>query len=260
MPAPPWLTERPVAHRGFHDRERGRIENTLPASEAAIARGFAIECDLQLTRDGVPIVFHDDTLDRLTTATGPVGACTLDEIRTLRLRDTEATIPTLDELLALIAGRVPLFTEFKSRFDRDRRLEAAAAPLLAAYRGPLAVMSFDPDSVRMLRTLLPGVPRGLVADGYTDPEWDFIPPLRRLALRHLAAVPELEPDFLAFCVGDLPSDAPLRVHGEGVPLLAWTVRTAADRATAARYADQIIFEGFDPAATGTASAESAGTR
>jgi glycerophosphoryl diester phosphodiesterase len=155
---------------------------------------------------------------------------------------------------------VPLFAEFKSRFDGNRRLEAVAAPLLAAYAGPLAAMSFDPDSVRALGALLPGLPHGLVADSYTDPEWDFIPPLRRLALRHLASVPALAPDFLAYAVADLPSDAALRVHGEGVPMLAWTVRTAADRATAARYADQIIFEGFDPGATGTASAGSAGTR
>jgi glycerophosphoryl diester phosphodiesterase len=121
-------------------------------------------------------------------------------------------------------------------------------------------MSFDPESVRALGPLLPGVPRGLVADSYTDPEWDFIPPLRRLALRHLAAMPSLAPDFLAYAVADLPNDAALGVRAAGLPLLTWTVRTAADRATAARYADQIIFEGFDPDATGTASAERAGTR
>lgn len=260
MGVPAWLTARPVAHRGFHDRAAGRIENTIPAAEAAIARGFAIECDLQLTRDGVPVVFHDDDLDRLTEATGPVSARTLDELRALAIRGTGARIPTLAELLAAIAGRVPLFAEFKSRFDGDRRLEAAAAPLLAAYDGPLAVMSFDPDSVRVLRELLPDLPHGLIADSYTDPEWDFIPPLRRLALRHLASVPALAPDFLAYAVYDLPAEAPLAFHAAGMPLLAWTVRTAADRATAARHADQIIFEDFDPAVTDTASAESAGTR
>jgi glycerophosphoryl diester phosphodiesterase len=260
VPVPPWLAARPVAHRGYHDRGARRIENTLPAAEAAIAGGFAIECDLQLTRDRVPVVFHDDTLDRLTVAAGPVAARTRAELEAIPLRDTDARIPTLAAFLAHVAGRVPVFAEFKSRFDGDRRLEAVAAPQLAAYAGPLAVMSFDPDSVRALGTHLPGLPRGLVADSYTDPEWDFIPPLRRLALRHLASVPALAPDFLAYAVADLPSEPALRVHRDGLPMLAWTVRTAADRATAARYADQIIFEGFDPAATGTASAESAGTR
>lgn len=252
MAAPAWLTARPVAHRGFHDRDAGRIENTLPAAEAAIARGFAIECDLQLTADGVPVVFHDDTLERLAEASGPVSARSLAALRAIPLRGTEARIPTLAELLETIAGKVPLFAEFKSRFDGDRRLEETAAPMLAAYRGPLAVMSFDPASVGALKALLPAVPHGLIADAYTDPEWDFIPPLRRLALRHLAAVPALAPDFLAYAVYDLPATEPLALHAAGLPLLTWTVRTEADRATAARYADQIIFEGFDPGVTRTA--------
>ena len=255
MAAPAWLTARPVAHRGLHDRDAGRIENTLPAAEAAIMRGFAIECDLQLTADGVPVVFHDDLLDRLTTATGPVAQRSLAELRAIPLRGTDASIPTLAELLATIDGRVPLLAEFKSRFDGDRRLEEVAALALAAYRGPLAVMSFDPDSVRALKALLPGVPHGLVADSYTDPEWDFIPPLRRLALRHLAAVPALAPDFIAYAVHDLPAAAPLALRDAGMPLLTWTVRTEADRATAARYADQIIFEDCDPDLTRKAVAD-----
>lgn len=248
MAGPAWLTARPVAHRGFHDRAAGRIENTLPAAEAAIARGFAVECDLQLTRDDVAIVFHDDELDRLTEATGPVAARTLAEIKAIPLKGTDARVPTLEELLATVAGRVPLFAEFKSAFNRNRRLEQAAAPRLAAYAGPLAVMSFDPDSVLALKKLVPGLPRGMVADCFTDAEWKPIRPLKRLALRHLAAAPMVMPGFVAYGVHDLPADAPLLLRHLGTPLLAWTVRTAADRATARRYADQIIFEGFDPEA------------
>ncbi len=246
MGGPLWLTAQPVAHRGYHDRDAGRIENTIPAAEAAIARGFAIECDLQLTRDDVAIVFHDDTLDRLTEATGPVASRTLAELKAVALRGTDARIPTLDELLAVIAGRVPLFAEFKSRFDRNRRLEQVAAPALSAYAGPLAVMSFDPDSVIALKKLAPALPRGMVADSFTADEWKSIPALRRMALRHLAAAPLVAPAFVAYGVHDLPADAPLLLRHLGTPLLAWTVRTEADRAIARRYADQIIFEGFDP--------------
>jgi glycerophosphoryl diester phosphodiesterase len=252
-----WLTARPVAHRGYHDRDAGRIENTIPAAEAAIARGFAIECDVQLTKDDVAIVFHDDTFDRLTESTGAVALRTLAELKAIPLRGTDARIPTLDELLAVIAGRVPLFAEFKSGFDGNRRLEQVAAPRLNAYAGPLAVMSFDPGSVLALKKLAPALPRGMVADSFTDREWLPIPPLRRLALRHLAAAPLVGPSFVAFGVHDLPADAPLFLRHLGMPLLTWTVRTEADRATARRYADQIIFEGFDPEPTDTASARSA---
>lgn len=256
MNGPSWLAARPVAHRGYHDRKAGRIENTIPAAEAAIARGFAIECDLQLTRDDVPVVFHDDTLDRLTTATGPVAARTLAELKLIALRGTDAPIPTLEELLAVIRGRVPLFAEFKSRFDRNRRLEQLAAPVISAYSGPVAVMSFDPDSMLALKKLAPDLPRGMVADSFTHEEWKTIPSLRRLALRHLAAAPLVMPSFIAYGVHDLPADAPLLLRHFGVPLLTWTVRTDADRATARRYADQVIFEDFDPEPMGTASAGS----
>ena len=246
MGGPLWLTAQPVAHRGYHDRDAGRIENTIPAAEAAIARGFAIECDIQLTRDDVAIVFHDDTLDRLSEATGPVASRTLAELKAVALRGTDARIPTLDELLAVTAGRVPLFAEFKSRFDRNRRLEQVAAPALSAYAGPLAVMSFDPDSLIALKKLAPAIPRGMVADSFTADEWKSIPALRRMALRHLAAAPLVAPALVAYGVHDLPADAPLLLRHLGTPLLAWTVRTEADRAIARRYADQIIFEGFDP--------------
>ena len=83
-------------------------------------------------------------LDRLTEATGPVGARTLAELRAVRLHDTDAGIPTLEELLDLVDGRVPLVIEMKSQWTGDRRLEKAVAPILADYAGPAAVMSFDP--------------------------------------------------------------------------------------------------------------------
>src|SRR3954447_2744451 len=94
-----WLKARPIAHRGYHDRSAGRIENTLPAAEAAIAKNFAIECDLQLTADGEAVVFHDDTLERLTeAAVGPVRTRTLPELKAMALRRTDVRIPTLSEL------------------------------------------------------------------------------------------------------------------------------------------------------------------
>src|SRR5881392_1365342 len=102
-----WLTARPIAHRGYHDRGAGRIENTLSAAEAAIAANFAIECDLQLSVDGEAVVFHDDTLDRLTaTAAGPVRARPLAELQAMPLCDSADHIPTLTELLARIDDRV----------------------------------------------------------------------------------------------------------------------------------------------------------
>jgi glycerophosphoryl diester phosphodiesterase len=242
-----WLTRRPIAHRGYHDRAAGRIENTLAAAQAAVERHFAIECDLQLTADGQAIVFHDDTLDRLAEASGPVRARSLAEIRAIRLRDTSDHIPTLTELLQTVAGRVPLVIELKSDWTGNRGLEACVAPILAAYAGPAAVMSFDPDSMRAMRRLLPGIPRGLIADHFDpDPAMPTFPPLRRFALRNLLPAAIVRPDFISYGIDALPAPAPLFLRRLGLPLITWTIRTAADREKARHYTDQITFEGFDP--------------
>ena len=247
MAGPDWLTARPVAQRGFHDRAAGRVENTLTAAEAAIARDFAIECDLQLTADENAVVFHDDTLDRLTEASGRVDQRSLAEVKAAQLKDTDDRIPTLSELLESIGGRVPLVVELKSHWNGDRRLERQVARRLGEYKGPLVVMSFDPDSVKAMRNLAPAVPRGLVADRFTDSEYSGLSKPRRFALRHLLNAPLVGAGFVAYDVKSLPATAPLLLRHLGLPLLTWTVRDDADRAVARRYADQMIFEGFDPA-------------
>jgi len=241
-----WLIARPVAHRGYHDRAAGRVENTLSAAAAAVVRGFAVECDVRLSADGEAIVFHDEMLDRLTTATGAVGARTSAELKATRLRDTDDRIPTLGELLATIAGAVPLFIELKSDGDGDRQLAPRVAGVLAGYAGRVAVMSFDPEMARAMRSPAPALPRGMVADRFDGEDNRPLSSSRRLALRHLLHAPVVRPDFIAYGVSALPAAAPLLLRRLGLPLLTWTVRTPADREIARRYADQIIFEGFDP--------------
>lgn len=241
-----WLIARPVAHRGYHDRAAGRVENTLSAAAAAVVRGFAVECDVRLSADGEVMVFHDDTLDRLTTGTGPVSAKSLAELRAMSLRDSADRIPTLGDLLATIAGAVPLFIELKSDSDGDRRLAPRVAGILSGYAGRVAVMSFDPATVRAMRSLAPVLPRGMVADRFDDEESRSLSWSRRFALRHLLHAPTVRPDFIAYGVTALPANAPLLLRHLGLPLLTWTVRTPADREVARRYADQIIFEGFEP--------------
>ncbi len=242
-----WLTARPIAHRGYHDRAAGRVENTLPAAEAAIAHDFAIECDLQPTADGRVVVFHDDQLDRLSEATGPVGTHTLAELRAVRLRDTDAGIPTLEDLLDVVDGRVPLVIELKSQWNGDRRLERAVAPILTDYSGPAAVMSFDPMAMVAMRRLAPSLPRGMIGDAFRrGPDEGGLPWPTRLALRHLIGAAIVWPHFVSFGIDALPASAPLMLRHMGIPLICWTVRDAQTWAKARDYTDQITFEGFDP--------------
>jgi glycerophosphoryl diester phosphodiesterase len=155
---------------------------------------------------------------------------------------------TLADLCALVAGRVPLVIEVKSHFDGDRKLVKRMADVLLSYEGPAVGMSFDPDQVVALRELIPNRPRGIVAERhYTETDWPEASPTQRHDMTHLCHFFRTRPDFVAYWVDELPALAPWIAHNVfGCALLSWTVRTPEQRARGARYADQIIFEGFRP--------------
>jgi glycerophosphoryl diester phosphodiesterase len=243
-----WLTARPVAHRGLHDAAAGVIENTPSAFTAAIVGNYGIECDLQLAADGEAMVFHDDTLERLTEGVGRVHAVPAAELKRVAFRATTDHMITLGELCELVNGRVTLVIEIKSHFDGDRRLIKRAAQVLAGYRGPVALMSFDPGPMAALRALAPGLTRGIVAERhYRHREWDHLSARSKRALGYFSHALATRPQFIAYSVKDLPSTLPLAARRVlKLPLLTWTVRTPEDRERAERYADQIIFEGFRP--------------
>ena len=231
-----WLTGRPIAHRGLHDRRGARPENSLAAFSAAVAAHYAIECDVHLSSDGVPVVFHDDDLERLAGARGSVRDRTAAELGDLRLLDSKEWIPTLDELLKLVEGRVPLVIELKHIPGRDGGLPLAVLERLRRYGGPAALMSFDVGLIGALKTAGAGLPVGLVAEG----DW-------RRALQHFRAIRRLDVDFVSYRIRDLPTPLPWLVRRVlGLPLISWTVRTQAELATARRWTDQITFEGFLP--------------
>ena len=248
MRAPDWLTARPVAHRGLHDLPRGIVENMPGAAQAAIDGRFAIECDIQLSADGEAMVHHDDALGRLTEGSGRLNEMSAAELKAVAFKNTPERMMTLSDLCALVAGRVPLVVEVKSRFDGDRKLVARMAAVLAAYSGPVVGMSFDPDQVLSLREAMPKLPRGIVAQRtYDDDYWAKLTPEQRAGMLNLRHAFRTEPHFVAYWIEQLPAPAPWVARNVfGCPLLTWTVRTPEQCARAARYADQMIFEGFRP--------------
>jgi glycerophosphoryl diester phosphodiesterase len=246
--APDWLTARPIAHRGLHDRARGIIENMPAAAQAAVSGNFGIECDIQLTADGEAMVHHDDALGRLTEGTGALLGMTSGQLRAVKFKDTSERMMSLGDLCALVAGRVPLVIEVKSHFDGDRKLVTRMSEVLASYSGPVAGMSFDPDQVLALREKMPALPRGIIAERtYDEADWPQATLAQRQSMLHLRRVFRTRPHFVAYWIDDLPAPAPWIARNVfGLPLLTWTVRTPEQRATATRYADQMIFEGFLP--------------
>ncbi|MEH6720949.1 MAG: glycerophosphodiester phosphodiesterase family protein [Aurantimonas endophytica] len=232
-----WLVRRPIAHRGLHDGNRSIAENSLPAARAAIAAGYAIECDVQLSADGTPYIFHDDTLDRLTGRAGAFRETDDTTLGGLALIAGGAAIPPVADFLALVDGAVPVVMELKGiSAEADAGYIERLRPALSGYLGELALMSFDPWLIDQLLEAGLSYPVGLTAEG-TEPE----------ALRRHQEVVERGCDFVSYNVHHLPNEFVQWVRSErGAPVITWTVRSPADAAQSARYADQITFEGFAP--------------
>ncbi|WP_102224113.1 glycerophosphodiester phosphodiesterase family protein [Acidimangrovimonas sediminis] len=243
----------PIAHRAYHDRAAGRPENSLPAVEAAIAAGYGIEIDLQPSSDGVPMVFHDYDLKRLTGEAGPIKGRSAAELGRLPLIGG-GTIPTLAEVLDTVAGRVPLLVEIK---DQDGAsgpgvgaLEAAAAALLRGYTGPLAVMSFNPHSVAAMAGLAPAIPRGLTTCGYAPEDWKLLPPARAAELREIPDYDRVGASFISHEAKDLSRPRVAELKAQGAAILCWTIRSPEAEAEARKVAQGITFENYPAAIPG----------
>lgn len=241
---------RPIAHRGLHNAKRGIIENTAPAFEAAIAKGYGIECDLRPAAGGLPAVFHDETVNRLVDGKGPISALDAHGLKRARYKGADTHILTFAELLELIDGRVPLLVEIKSEWTPpDAAFLGKVARLALGYKGPLALMSFDPAVIAVMRDKAPSVPRGIVSGSYAGHGWwnRALGRARAHDLRDLLESAPADPHFYAYQVSALPTPVTRYVREvQGLPLFTWTVRSAKDRAAASKWADAPIFEGYEP--------------
>ena len=241
----------PIAHRGLHERASGIIENSASAFEAAILAGFAIECDVQLTGDGVPVIFHDDDMKRLLGKDGAVADCDSSEITTTPLLgSTAGDCPQkFVDFLAQIAGRTLLQIELKHQRDTTgtQLLARAVAEALKSYEGPVTVESFDPHLLTAIRQFGFAGPRGIITYDYEPNEWDsHLTEEQRYTLRHLLHWHETQFDFISCAADALELPAIVFWRTLGKPVTAWTIRSQTEADAAARFADQIVFEGFAP--------------
>ncbi|MDO5658233.1 MAG: glycerophosphodiester phosphodiesterase family protein [Paracoccus sp. (in: a-proteobacteria)] len=240
------FTTTPIAHRGLHGV--GVPENSMAAFRAAIEAGYGIELDVQPAGDGTPMVFHDEDLSRLTGADGLIAATSRDALAALRLFGTGEGVPTLAEVLELVAGRVPLLIEIK---DQDGALgpqigalAADVAAMVADYAGPVALMSFNPHMVAACRDAAPDVPRGLTSCHFAAHDWPQIDAQGRAELAALSRFEDTESAFISHFWGDLDNPAVAALKSRGVPVLCWTIRDAAQEKQARAVADGITFEHY----------------
>jgi glycerophosphoryl diester phosphodiesterase len=244
---PDFLT-KPIAHRALHNIADGRPENSRAAIRAAIEAGYAIEIDLQLSRDGQAMVFHDETLDRLTMETGPINQRSSTELSYIPLRGGRENIPSLKQVLKLVAGRVPLLIELKDQQGElgptDGKLEQATAQALADYDGPVALMSFNPNSVIVMARLLPNVPRGITTSSFDPANWQPIAPATCDRLREIPDYDHAKACFISHEAKDLDRSRVAELRNQGATILCWTITSPDAEAEARKYAQNITFEQY----------------
>lgn len=253
MPVPSGFGARPFAHRGLHDRGKGRPENSLSSFDEAIRHGYAIELDVQISADGEAMVFHDYELDRLTDRTGRVDALTADALGSIPLGGGDGeTIPTLSATLSRIAGRVPLLIEIKDQTggfrEGDHALESRVCEVVkdSGHAGACAIMSFNPFAAAHCARALPEVPVGIVSYDFEHPHDAHVDDAHRRALADLAHFADAGACFVSYGAGSLPRPEVAALRERGIPIYCWTIRSAEEARAALAHSDQVTFEGYLP--------------
>lgn len=244
----PSFLKLPLAHRALHDVARNRPENSRAAIKAAIAAGYGIEIDVQLSSDGAAMVFHDYDLTRLAKDSGPIRQRAAADLARVVLRGSDEGIPTLPEVLKLVDGRAPLLIEIK---DQDGamganvgRLEHAVARDIEGYEGPVGVMSFNPHSVQQMAIHAPKVARGIVTSAYRAEDWPLLPKGTRERLSLIPDFNTVGASFISHEVEDLSAPRVAELKARGVDILCWTVKSAEQEKEARKVADNITFEQY----------------
>lgn len=234
-----WIVETPIAHRGYHTKTLP--ENSLGAFSKAIEKGYAIELDVQLLSDNTVVVFHDESLARMTGNDGYLKYLRKEDLKALSLKGTKEKIPTLQEVLALVDGKVPILIEIKNQY-KIGKLEQAVIDILKNYQGDYAVQSFNPFSLEYFKQHAPNILRGQLSSYFKKEKLAWI---KKSLLKRLRFNKKIsEPHFISYNADNLPNRFVKKY--KNLPLLAWTVQSKEEYLTVVKYCDNIIFEKFDP--------------
>lgn len=247
---PSVFLQRPIAHRTLHDVTDNRPENSLAGARAAISAGYGIEIDIQMSQDGVPMVFHDYHLGRLADASGPVAQRTAAELGEIRLLGGDETIPTLAVFLRTVAGKIPMLVEIK---DQDRAfgpntgsIEQKVCENLRTYNGDAALMSLNPHTVAKCAKYAPDRPRGLATTHFDKEYWPTVPQAR---LDELSLIPDytrVGASFISHKAMHLGAPVVADIASKGASILCWTITSPEQEAQARKIAQNITFEGYSP--------------
>ncbi|HRX91797.1 MAG TPA: glycerophosphodiester phosphodiesterase family protein [Candidatus Izemoplasmatales bacterium] len=238
-----WIKTELFAHRGFHSPDGTIPENSMAAFKIAVEKGYGLEIDLNVLKDGTVVVFHDKTFKRMCADDRNLYDVTLEEAKKLRLNGTEETIPTLAEFLEFINGRVPLLVEFKYHGNIDLLCQNAM-DVLKDYKGVWAMHSFHPQVLIWFRKNRPEVIRGIISEYFLD-ETDM-KKITKLLLKTLALNFLTRPDFINYNLRDMPNRYLNRAKRKGLTVIGYKAHTQEEMDFVKKYYDNAVFEFFDP--------------
>ena len=229
-----WVLTRPIAHRGLHNETVG--ENSMGAFKNSIEKGYPIEMDIQLSKDGVLLCFHDDSLERVCGKKGYINDFTFEELKELKILNTDEGIPTFEEFLKEVNGKVPLLIEIKGQRSKEYDIALKTVEALKGYKGEFVIQSFDPRIMHKVRKYAPSIIRGQLA---CKPERKSLPLIKYLVVKHMLLNCLSKPDFIHYCIKDMPIKT-------NKPTICWTVRTKEELALARKYGVNFVFEKVNP--------------
>lgn len=235
---PAWMYKNFIAHRGYFNTSNP--ENSLAAFKRAVEHGYAIELDVQILKDDTLIVFHDTHLKRMTGLDKSLLECTYEDIKGLRLLDTDEKIPTFSECLDLVNGQVPLMIEFKNE-SQSTHLEETAYEVLKSYTGQYIIQSFNPLSVLWFKQHAAHIVRGQLSCKHK--KLGFI---KRFVMRNVMTNIITRPDFVIYDIQDLDAWIIRRLQINKMPLFGYTAKSIEDYKMAKAKGINACFEGFDP--------------
>jgi len=232
-----WFVEYKLAHRGLHNDIYP--ENSLGAYENAIKHGFAIELDIRVLKDGNLAIFHDDNLNRMCGVNKKIEDITLDEMKSYPLLNTKYTIPTIQEVLSLVNGRVPIMAELKP-VSRKMKIAEKVYNVIKDYKGDIAIKSFNPLYMLWYKKNAPEVLRGMLSSYFHH---THLPWVYRSLIKRLTFYNRIKPDFISYDFNDLPNKY---LKNKSVPILTWTITSKQQEQEALKYAHNVIFQDYIP--------------
>ena len=237
-----WIKETPIAHRGLHTKDIP--ENSLSAFENALKNNYAIELDVQFTKDKEVVVFHDENLKRMTNDTRNIEDVNYDELKNLRLGNTNEIIPTLEEVLELVDSKVAILIEIKDCKDYIE-LSEKTYEILKGYEGNYAIQSFNPFILEWYKNNVSEVIRGQLSGTFTEGS-ESLNSFEKFALKNMLLNFKSKPNYIGYDLEGIPKSKLESLRKKGVPIIVWTVKNKEDMEKAYKYSDNITFENFLP--------------